>query len=248
MALYAIGDLHLSFGSDKPMDIFGGAWRGYVDKIKAGLSILREEDTLILCGDTSWGMTLEESREDFAFLASFPGRKILVKGNHDYWWTTASKMLSFFESNGFLNFSLLHNNAYLYQNTALCGSRGWFLEEGQREDQKVLSRECLRVEMSLRAGLSGNAVPINASLATEEDRCVSAERTPFVFLHYPPLYEGYRCDDIVSLLETSGVKRCYFGHLHGSTRHRAIEGVYGGVEYRLISADHVNFTPVLVLA
>ncbi len=230
MALYAIGDLHLSFSANKPMDVFGGAWEGYTEKLRQGLSVLREEDTLILCGDTSWGMTLEEAKEDFSFLESFPGKKLLVKGNHDYWWTTAAKMRRFFHENGFYHLDLLHNNAHRWEELALCGTRGWFYEEDDRgsHDEKVFLRECLRLETTIAAG---------EALDTRERVC---------FLHYPPLYEGYRCDELVDIMTRHGVRRCYYGHLHGHAHRRAIEGPYRGIEYTLIAADYVNFCPVRV--
>ena len=129
MALYTIGDTHLSLGSDKPMDVFGGAWEGYVEKLAQGLSVLRPEDTLVIAGDISWGMSLEESEADFAWLDALPGRKILMKGNHDYWWNTAAKMTRFFAEKGFSTLHILHNNCHFYGDLALCGTRGWFYEE-----------------------------------------------------------------------------------------------------------------------
>jgi hypothetical protein len=227
--LYAIGDLHLSFAADKPMDIFGGAWEGYTEKIKDGLSALNAGDTLILAGDTSWGMSLKESLADFLFLEEFPCRKLLLKGNHDYFWETAAKMKRFFSENGVTTLDLLHNNAFRCGEICVCGTRGWFFEEerGGEHDAKMLNREVIRLRASLDAGLA-----LGGELV--------------VFLHYPPLYEGYRCGPLVNLLDEYGVKRCYFGHLHGKSRDRAIEGVYRGIDYRLISADHLGFAPVIV--
>ena len=223
MALYAMGDTHLSLSARKPMDVFGGAWSGYVDKLRRGLSVLREEDTLVLCGDLSWGMSLEQAREDFAFLASFPGRKLLVKGNHDYWWTTAAKMTRFFEENGFANFGLLHNNCALYGDIALCGTRGWFYEEDRGgHDEKVFRRELIRLEASLKA---------------------AGEREKYCFLHYPPCYEGYRCPEIMELLERYGVTLCCYGHLHGASHRLAVQGPVGPVRYQMVSADYLNFRP-----
>ena len=152
MALYTIGDTHLSLGSNKPMDVFGGAWAGYVEKLAQGLSVLRPEDTLVIAGDVSWGMSLEESAADFAWLDALPGTKILMKGNHDYWWNTAAKMTRFFEEKGFHSLKILHNNCHLYGETALCGTRGWFYEEDKAgQSQKVFSRELMRLETSLKA-------------------------------------------------------------------------------------------------
>ncbi len=226
MALYAIGDTHLSLSAKKPMDVFGGAWTGYVEKLQRGFAALKQEDTVVLCGDLSWGMSLEEAREDFAFLDALPGgRKLLLKGNHDYWWTTAAKMERFFEENGFSTLKLLHNNCWFYGDVALCGTRGWFYEE--TGSQKVFQRELIRLEASLKA-------------AGEAERRLC-------FLHYPPLYQGYSCREIMQLLERYGVERCFYGHLHGGSHRLAVEGVRNGVDYRLVAADFVEFAPVKIL-
>lgn len=226
MALYVLGDPHLSFRAHKPMDVFGGAWDGYVDKLRAGLSVLREEDTIVLAGDISWGMSLDEAEEDFAFLNSFPGRKLILKGNHDYWWTTANKTYQFWAERGFTTLNLLHNNCYEYREYALCGTRGWFWEEDQNgHNQKVFNRELLRLEASLKA---------------------AGERPRLAFLHYPPLYQGYRCQEILDLLERYQVKACYYGHLHGGSHRLALEGVHGTVEYHLVAGDYLGFRPLKI--
>ena len=225
MALYAIGDTHLSLGSSKPMDVFGGAWTGYVEKLKEGFSGISQEDTVVICGDISWGMGLEEAREDFAFLDALPGgRKILLKGNHDYWWNTASKMERFFSENGFSTLTILHNNCHFYGDVALCGTRGWFYEE--TGSQKVFNRELIRLETSLKA---------------------AGEKERLCFLHYPPQYQGYTCREIMELLERYQVKTCYYGHLHGGSHRLAVEGVRNGVEYRLVAADYLRFRPIKIL-
>ena len=179
--MYAIGDTHLSLGADKPMDVFGGAWAGYQEKLTQGLSVLRPEDTLVIAGDVSWGMSLEESEADFAFLDAFPGTKLLLKGNHDYWWNTAAKMERFFAEKGFSSLRILHNNCHYYGDVALCGTRGWFYEEEKAgQNQKVFNRELIRLEASLKA---------------------AGEAEKLCFLHYPPFYTGYRCEPILALLE-----------------------------------------------
>lgn len=228
MALYAIGDTHLSLRSDKPMDVFGGGWDGYVDKLREGFAPVEDSDTVVLCGDLSWGMSLEEARDDFAFLNSeLPGEKWLLKGNHDYWWTTASKMNAFFAANGFTRLHILHNNCAPYGDAALCGTRGWFFEEnGTPHWEKVFNRELIRLEASLKA---------------------AGEREKLCFLHYPPLYRGYRCQEIIDLLERYQVRVCCYGHLHGASHRLAIEGVQGNVDYRLVSADFVGFRPKKIL-
>ena len=226
MALYVLGDPHLSFRSQKPMDIFGGAWNGYVDKLREGLSVLREEDTIVLAGDISWGMSLEESTEDFAFLDAFPGRKLIVKGNHDYWWTTANKTYRFWEEHGFKTLNLLHNNCYEYGGYALCGTRGCFLDEDKNgHNQKVFNRELLRLETSLKA---------------------AGEKPKLVFLHYPPLYQGYSCPEILNLLEQYQVRACYYGHLHGGSHRLALEGMHGSVDYHLVAGDYLGFHPLKI--
>lgn len=229
--LYAIGDPHLSLAVDKKMDVFGGVWEGYVDKLREGFQSLEDDDVVVICGDTSWAMTLPEALPDFIFLESLPGRKLLVKGNHDYWWETASKMKAFLHNNNLLSLDFLHNNAFLIGNTAICGTRGWFFEEekGAESDRKIMLREIGRLRASLSHG-----------------RRLTADGELLVFLHYPPLYEGYRCDELVDLMGEYGVKRCFYGHLHGPSMARSIEGDYRGILYSLISADYVGFKPVPV--
>ncbi|MBR4546358.1 MAG: metallophosphoesterase [Oscillibacter sp.] len=224
MALYAIGDLHLSLGVDKSMEVFGSAWEQYVERISESLSRLRPEDTLILDGDTSWGMTLEQAEADFRFLDAFPGRKLLVKGNHDYWWGTVSKMRRFFDEKGFTTLDFIHNNCAFYGDAALCGTRGWFFEEERKpHNEKMLRRETIRLEASLKA---------------------AGEHPILCFLHYPPLYTGYECPDILQLLERYHVRECCYGHLHGYAIRRRIEGTRNGTAFSLISADYLGFAPV----
>lgn len=224
MALYTLGDLHLAFGADKPMDVFGGRWTGYTEKLREGLSVLTEEDTLVIPGDFCWALGLEEAKADFEFLQTFPGRKLLVKGNHDYWWNTASKFRAFCAANSFENLHLLHNNCHFYGNLALCGTRGWFFEEdkGGTHDEKVFRRELIRLEASLQA---------------------AGEREKICFLHYPPRYRGYTCPEILELLRRYEVGACYYGHLHGDSHKLALEGNYDGTNFVLVSADYVNFKP-----
>ena len=224
MSLYAIGDLHLSLGEDKSMEVFGGRWEGYVEKLKAGLSVLREEDTVVLPGDLSWAMELDKAGADFSFINAIPGRKIILKGNHDYWWTTAAKFYRFCEENGFCNMQVLHNNCYFYEDLALCGTRGWFFEEEKKQthDEKIFLRELGRLETSLKA---------------------AEGREIICFLHYPPKYYGYECTPILELLEKYGVRECYYGHLHGESLRLAFLGTSHGVKFELVSADYVNFIP-----
>lgn len=228
MALYAIGDLHLCLGAPKPMDIFGGNWTGYMDKLKEGMSVIRDADTTVLLGDLSWALSLEESAADFAWINEIPGRKIILKGNHDYWWSTAAKFQKFCAAHDFTDMLLLNNNCYEYGDWAICGTRGWFFEEERSgaHDEKVFRRELCRLEASLKA---------------------AGEKQKLVFLHYPPKYKGYECREILELLEKYEVRRCFYGHLHGGSHALALEGLWDGVEYRLLSADYLNFRPFKVI-
>ncbi len=228
MALYAIGDLHLCLGTDKPMDIFGGAWVGYMKKLRQGLSVITAEDTTVLLGDLSWGLSLEEAKEDFAFIHDIPGRKIILKGNHDYWWSTVAKFEKFCAENGFSDMHILNNNCYFYGDTAICGTRGWFFEEERsgQHDEKVFRRELLRLEASLKA---------------------AGDARKLVFLHYPPRYKGYECPEILELLSRYQATACYYGHLHGGSHALALEGLWDAVDFRLVSADRLNFRPYCVI-
>lgn len=229
MALHVIGDLHLCLGVQKPMDIFGGAWIGYMEKLEQGIQKIGENDTTVLLGDLSWALDLEEAKSDFAWINRIPGRKIMIKGNHDYWWSTATKFYKFCQANHFEHQYILNNNYYQYEDWAICGTRGWFFEEDRsgKHDEKVFKRELMRLESSLQA---------------------AGALKKMVFLHYPPLYKGYRCDEILELLKKYTVTRCYYGHLHGASHGLAIEGLWDGIEYRLVSADRLQFTPLTVIA
>ncbi|MEL4105960.1 metallophosphoesterase [Oscillospiraceae bacterium WX1] len=228
MSVYAIGDLHLSFGTDKPMDVFGARWDNYVEKITAGFAALGDGDTCVLCGDISWGMSLSESAADFKFIDRLPGRKLILKGNHDYWWSTASKMAAFFSKEDITTIDILNNNAFIIDGAALCGTRGWFFEEetGSDHDRKVMNREVLRLEASLKA--AGDA---------PEKLC---------FLHYPPVFKNYVCRGILDVLHRYNVRDCWYGHIHGLGHQYAVTGLYEGISFHMVSADYVQFSPVKV--
>ena len=227
MSLFAIGDLHLSLDGSKSMEVFGGRWTDYQQKIERGFSLLTDEDVCVLCGDLVWGMTMEAALEDFRFISRLPGKKIILKGNHDYWWSTAAKAYRFFEENGMENLQVLHNNCYEYGPYALCGTRGWFFEEerGDAHDRKIMLREVGRLEASLKA---------------------AGKRPKLVFLHYPPIYQGYECPEILSLLEQYQVERCYYGHIHGKGHAAAFQGERNGTVFRMVSADYLDFYPLKV--
>ena len=228
MALYAIGDLHLCLGAPKPMDIFGGAWVGYMDKLRDGMSVIGPEDTTVLMGDLSWALDMPSSAADFAWINEIPGKKIILKGNHDYWWSTAAKFQKFCQEHDFSNMHLLNNNCFQYEDYAICGTRGWFFEEERsgQHDEKVFRRELIRLEASLKA---------------------AGDREKLVFLHYPPKYKGYECTEILDLLRKYGVRRCFYGHLHGGSHKLALEGLWDGIDYRLLASDYIGFQPYRVI-
>ncbi len=228
MSLYVLGDPHLSLGVDKPMDIFGG-WGNYVERIeKNWKEIVKDEDTVVLAGDISWAMRLGEALEDFRFLDSLPGRKIIMKGNHDYWWETKTKTEKFFADNGLSTLCVLFNNAYRIGDISVCGTRGWFYDAKSEQDGKVLNREVGRLKMSIEAG-----------------RKLGGE--PVVFLHYPPVYAGKECPEIMNVLLEENIRYCYYGHIHGKRASSlATVGNYRGIEFKMISCDQTGFRVIPV--
>lgn len=235
MSVFVIADLHLSQGTNHPMDVFGSRWENYTEKIcKNWKAVVTGEDTVILPGDISWGMTIEESLADFALLETLPGKKLLGKGNHDFWWVTAAKLSRFFEQHHFQSFSLLYNNAMIVEDFIVAGTRGWFLDETQQNTvgfvnfEKIVNREAQRLAISLNAA--------------QKLQKVHPEKEILVFLHFPPVWNGYVCREFTSLFTEYGVKRCYFGHIHGVYQLPAFE-VFEGVEYHLISSDYLGFCP-----
>ena len=228
MSVYAIADLHLSLGADKPMDVFPG-WEGYVDRLQENWrQTVKDEDTVVIAGDISWALRLEDTLEDFRFIEKLPGRKILVKGNHDCWWSTMTKLKAFLEKNEFTSIFPLFNNAYETENMVVCGSRGWLYNSQTAEDKKIVLREAGRLEASIQAALKTG-------------------KKPCVFLHYPPVYDNAVCGEIVAVLKRYKIEDCWFGHIHGTlAAKKAMLKSYGGVRLHLISADYVGFRPVLV--
>lgn len=226
MSLFAISDTHLSFSCDKPMDVFKG-WQDYVTRLtKNWRAVVTDQDTVVIPGDISWAMRLNDTEADFRFLHELPGQKIILKGNHDLWWETMKKMTAFLQEKEFNTLQILHNNCYTAGEFAVCGSRGWIMGEGE-DDRKVLLREVSRLETSLKA-------------ATETGK------TPIVFLHYPPVCTDRRCDEIMDLLIRYGVTRCYYGHLHGPALHAAVNGTVDGIFFRVVSGDALQFCPLLI--
>ncbi len=234
MALYTIADLHLSLGEgiDKPMEIFGAKWSEHTNKIKKHWSALVEEnDTVIIPGDISWALKLDEALEDFRFIESLPGKKIIGKGNHDFWWSTQNKINGFFRENEIKSISLLYNNAYKAERTLIAGTRGWYNESSAAprpcDYKKIAARECSRLARSLECAKSldeGAGFDIVA------------------FLHFPAVWGDFAFDELVDVLLKYGVKKCYFGHIHAVYNCPA-KTEYKGIKFELISADFINFTP-----
>lgn len=228
MSLFAIADLHLSLGTNKPMDVFGPRWANANQKLeKNWRAKIAPEDTVVIAGDISWGMTPEEALPDLLFLDSLPGKKLLLKGNHDYWWSTRKKLETLFVQNNITSLDLLFNNAFAVGRLAVCGSRGWDIFGESEQDLKLKNREELRLRESLRQA---------AALGGE----------PVAFLHYPPLSPVSPFCEFADLLSEAGVRRCFYGHLHAGGQSRAFLGSRKGTEYRLISADTINFDPVFI--
>lgn len=226
MSLFAIADLHLSLAADKPMDIFGG-WDNYVERLRENWQRkVSPQDFVVMPGDFSWAMDLDGSLEDFKFLESLNGTKIISKGNHDYWWTTVGKMEKFFCTNGISSVRILHNNFYRYENFGICGTRGWINDNGEPADKKVLLREAGRLETSVRAAENAGLEPI-------------------VFLHYPPVYLTGVNEEILSVLKRHNIRQCFYGHIHGKKGHAcAVKGELDGINYHLISSDFLQFDPL----
>lgn len=240
MSLFTIADLHLSSLSDHPMDVFGSRWKDYTDKIvKNWRAVVCENDTVILPGDISWAMNLKEAREDFALIDSLPGKKLLGKGNHDFWWDTATKCGKFFEECGFQTLSLLYNNAHVVEDFIVCGTRGWFLEKNQQitvgsvDYEKIMNRELLRLKLSL-------------DQAKKLKQGEHENKEILVFLHFPPLWGDFISVPMLDILASYGVRRCYFGHIHGSY-HVPPRQEYGDLSLFLISSDYLNFVPHKIL-
>lgn len=233
MSIFAISDLHLSFGTDKPMDIFGARWEHFEERLRENwLKKITPEDTVVLPGDLSWGMTVDEARADFAFLHALPGQKILLKGNHDYYWSTQAKLSSFLDDAGFDSIRFLHNNAYLCEGLILAGSRGWVYDEPMKEaDRKILARELSRFELSLQAA---------AALQKTHP-----EHEIVLFSHYPLSCLSAR-HPALDLLCEYGVRRVYYGHLHQVRDGLLPPKEEDGVCFHLISADYLDFDPVQI--
>ena len=228
MSIYAISDLHLSLGTEKPMDVFKG-WNNYVEKLELNWrEKVKNEDTVVIAGDISWALKLDEAERDFKFIESLPGKKIILKGNHDYWWSSTKKINEFFEKNRIKSVSILHNSAVSVENLCICGTRGWLYDSKEESDKKILLREVGRLERSI-------------------DSCDNEELTKVVFLHYPPVYGEKESGEIINILVERNIKKCYYGHIHGGKSSKNLKtGEYKGVNLELIACDYLDFCPKLI--
>ena len=235
MSIYAIGDLHLSLNKEKPMDIFGGNWKNHEQKIKENWkNTVQDTDLVILPGDFSWEMHLKDMYNDFAYLNELPGKKLLLKGNHDYWWTTLAKMREFLQENKFENIDFLYNNSYLFEDKIIAGTRGWALNDTENSD-KMNHREEERLKLSLQSGVD--------NFGDKEIICI---------MHYPPIIEENKNDannqsknlkvsNYVQIMKEYNVKTCLYGHLHGESHKEAFEGIIEGINFKLVSSDYLDF-------
>lgn len=229
MSIFVIGDLHLSFNNPKPMDIFGDNWSGHEEKIRSNwIENVSEDDLVILPGDFSWETYLEDTKLDFDYLNNLPGKKLLLKGNHDYWWTTVTSMRAFLKENNYTNIDFLYNNSYEFEDKIICGTRGWSIID-EEADKKLINRELIRLELSLQDGINK----------------YGTDKEIIVFMHYPPITKAKIISEqeaeFVELMKEYNVKRCFYGHLHGASITEAVEGEIEGIEFKLVSADGLDF-------
>lgn len=228
MALYAISDLHLSFSTDKPMSIFGDNWIEHENKIKKNWEAkINENDTVLIGGDISWSMKADESREDLKWINDLPGRKIIIKGNHDYWWSSITKLNSLYDGMNFIQ-----NNYFNYNEWAICGTRGWICPGSDKfaeKDKKIYDRELIRLRLSLESAQKDGY---------EKFICM---------IHYPPTNEKFNSSGFIEIFNEFKVEKVIYGHLHGPALSKVIQGTYDGVEYIMTSCDFINFDPVKIM-
>lgn len=231
MAIFAVSDLHLPLGVDKPMNVFGSKWDNYVEKLKENWQkIVKPEDIVIMPGDISWATYLEDSVADFEYINSLNGKKVILKGNHDYWWTTMNKLSIFMAEHKFSTIEFVHNSAVMYGETAICGTRGWNIahDNSSDEDKKIFMREKQRMILSL------------------EDAKRKKAKEIIVAMHYPPVEKDGLNRDFIEILKEYGVKKCVYGHLHAAAQNFACQGDVDGVKLTLVSCDYLNFIPKLI--
>ena len=230
VSILTISDLHLALGIDKPMDIFGDGWKNYMQRLKENWNLtVSQDDTVVIGGDISWATYLDEAYKDFEYLENLNGRKIILKGNHDYWWESITKLEGYVQKNGFCSISFLHNKAISVENKAICGTRGWIDKSNdnfKEDDLKIYNRELMRLDMSL----------------SEADKFACDEK--IAFLHYPPVTKNLEInEDYLDILKKHSVKRCFYGHIHSKAAKKAVEGEFDGIEFKLVSADYMGFMP-----
>ena len=230
MNIYAIGDLHLSGEPPaKPMEIFGEHWLGHKEKIKNNwLATVTDGDVVIICGDISWAMGVKNAAEDLAWLAQLPGRKLLLRGNHDYWWSSLAKMQQLYGE----HFEFIQNDCTMVDNISICSTRGWVLPSAENfsaEDEKIYKREALRLELSLKAAQHHNPEQL------------------IVAMHYPPLFAADEHTLFTDLMEKYHVNHCVYGHIHGENHVLTFEGEREGVNYKLVSCDTQGFALTRIL-
>ena len=230
MAIFALADLHLSFGTDKPMDVFGAKWEDYTEKIYENWqSIVSNDDLVLIPGDVSWATYISDAYKDFKFINELKGRKVIIKGNHDYWWTTLKKMEEFLADNSFDTIRILNNNAVAFEDAAICGTRGWSVQDNNDEDdERIIDREKKRLILTL------------------EEAIKLKKKRLIVGIHYPPFDRHGEENGFLEIMRNYGVDICAYGHLHSYAHKNAVEGNLGGVELRLVSGDFVDFRPVKI--
>ena len=248
MSIFAIADLHLGLSVDKPMDVFGPAWNDHVERLeKNWREKITSSDTVLIPGDISWGISMEEALADLKFIDELPGTKILSKGNHDYWWGTTKKVEDFMAANGLTTLKILKNKGFVVENTLIAGTRGWILPENpesKKDDEKIYLREVGRLERSLIDSI--RAFEAGEAEGEEEEKPDVSSVRKIAMLHYPPIYETGRENGFTKVLEQYGFDLCLYGHLHGRAHQSAFNGEKNGVEYRLIAADYLKFDPIEV--
>ncbi len=229
MSLYTIGDLHLAISTkSKPMDIFSG-WENYMTLIKENWEReVSDDDTIVIVGDISWAMNIKDAYDDFKWIHELPGKKIILKGNHDYWWSSRKKMEDTFSQWGFDSLNILHNNHFAYENYGICGTRGWVNMPGEAADAKVIAREAGRLTASIQSAVSEGLEPL-------------------VFMHYPPIYGNSINYDILDVLFKYDIKKCWYGHLHGPSVRNALNGKFENIDFELVSSDFLQFCPIKIL-
>ena len=228
MSLFAIADLHLSLSGEKPMDVFSG-WENYTQRIQENWNkLVSDDDTVVIAGDISWSMKLEDCYADFDYIHKLKGKKLLLKGNHDYWWATKKKMDDYLFENGFDDIQIIHNNAKIVGDVAVCGTRGWMYNSETENDIKIMNREVGRLKASI-------------------EEAISLEKKPIVFLHYPPAYDNFVSQILLDVLHEYNIKNCYYGHIHGKlASKKIITGDFQGINMSLIACDYLKFTPLFV--